>query len=152
MATLFPLRRFATPGKQCALIASGDYQPSLRSPWPAAEVAGVVDGGFGAQGAPFLVILLDASVLVVHVQGREEGIGGLVNRPRPRSRPRPRIRNDAATRSIKRAMVKTKRGDRPFSDPRSRTRTRTRTRTIGNRIVSGDLVVASPPWTSGVRY
>jgi hypothetical protein len=40
MATLFPLRRFATPGKQCALIASGDYRPSLRSPWPAAKVSG----------------------------------------------------------------------------------------------------------------
>ncbi len=37
-ATLFPLRRFATPGKQCALIATGDYRPSLRSPWPAASV------------------------------------------------------------------------------------------------------------------
>ena len=39
MATLFPLRRFATPGKQCALIASGDYRPSLRYPWPAATVS-----------------------------------------------------------------------------------------------------------------
>ena len=39
MATLFPLRRFATPGKQCALIATGDYRPSLRSPWPAAQDA-----------------------------------------------------------------------------------------------------------------
>lgn len=37
-ATLFPLRRFATTGKQCALIATGDYRPSLRSPWPAAPV------------------------------------------------------------------------------------------------------------------
>ncbi|WP_419635725.1 AAA family ATPase [Thiolapillus sp.] len=26
-----------TPGKQCSLAATGDYQPSLRSPWLAAE-------------------------------------------------------------------------------------------------------------------
>ncbi|MBL3591530.1 MAG: hypothetical protein JMN24_17355, partial [gamma proteobacterium endosymbiont of Lamellibrachia anaximandri] len=25
-----------TPGKQCGLAATGDYQPSLRSPWLAA--------------------------------------------------------------------------------------------------------------------
>jgi len=27
-----------TPGKQCGLAATGDYQPSLRSPWLAASV------------------------------------------------------------------------------------------------------------------
>ncbi|MBL3588670.1 MAG: hypothetical protein JMN24_02610, partial [gamma proteobacterium endosymbiont of Lamellibrachia anaximandri] len=27
-----------TPGKQCGLAATGDYQPSLRSPWLAARV------------------------------------------------------------------------------------------------------------------
>ena len=27
-----------TTGKQCGLAATGDYQPSLRSPWLAAEV------------------------------------------------------------------------------------------------------------------
>ncbi|MBL3590692.1 MAG: hypothetical protein JMN24_12965, partial [gamma proteobacterium endosymbiont of Lamellibrachia anaximandri] len=27
-----------TPGKQCGLAATGDYQPSLRSPWLAAKV------------------------------------------------------------------------------------------------------------------
>ena len=27
-----------TPGKQCSLAATGDYQPSLRSPWLAAVV------------------------------------------------------------------------------------------------------------------
>ncbi|WP_419651942.1 hypothetical protein [Thiolapillus sp.] len=27
------------PGKQCGLAATGDYQPSLRSPWLAAVVA-----------------------------------------------------------------------------------------------------------------
>ncbi|MBL3619677.1 MAG: hypothetical protein JMN26_18430, partial [gamma proteobacterium endosymbiont of Lamellibrachia anaximandri] len=26
-----------TPGKQCGLAATGDYQPSLRSPWLAAK-------------------------------------------------------------------------------------------------------------------
>ncbi|MBL3591711.1 MAG: hypothetical protein JMN24_18310, partial [gamma proteobacterium endosymbiont of Lamellibrachia anaximandri] len=26
-----------TPGKQCGLAATGDYQPSLRSPWLAAN-------------------------------------------------------------------------------------------------------------------
>ncbi|MBL3590512.1 MAG: efflux RND transporter permease subunit, partial [gamma proteobacterium endosymbiont of Lamellibrachia anaximandri] len=28
-----------TPGKQCGLAATGDYQPSLRSPWLAAREA-----------------------------------------------------------------------------------------------------------------
>ncbi|MBL3619617.1 MAG: hypothetical protein JMN26_18125, partial [gamma proteobacterium endosymbiont of Lamellibrachia anaximandri] len=28
-----------TPGKQCGLAATGDYQPSLRSPWLAAMEA-----------------------------------------------------------------------------------------------------------------
>nr|WP_293646584.1 hypothetical protein [Thiolapillus sp.] len=34
-----------TTGKQCGLAATGDYQPSLRSPWLAAQdtaVAGIV--------------------------------------------------------------------------------------------------------------
>ena len=34
------------------------------------EIVSVVDGGLGAQGAVFLVILLDAGVPVVDVQGR----------------------------------------------------------------------------------
>ncbi|WP_419610363.1 DUF1254 domain-containing protein, partial [Thiolapillus sp.] len=33
---VFPLAQ-GTPGKQCGLAATGDYQPSLRSPWLAAE-------------------------------------------------------------------------------------------------------------------
>ncbi|MEJ1369652.1 MAG: transposase [Candidatus Sedimenticola sp. (ex Thyasira tokunagai)] len=38
MPTLLPLWRAArTTGKQCGLTATGDYQPSLRSPWLAAE-------------------------------------------------------------------------------------------------------------------
>ncbi|WP_419588862.1 hypothetical protein, partial [Thiolapillus sp.] len=31
-----------TTGKQCGLAATGDYQPSLRSPWLAADVIGQV--------------------------------------------------------------------------------------------------------------
>ncbi|MEJ1404761.1 MAG: hypothetical protein RPU73_12990 [Candidatus Sedimenticola sp. (ex Thyasira tokunagai)] len=39
MPTLLPLWRAArTTGKQCGLTATGDYQPSLRSPWLAASV------------------------------------------------------------------------------------------------------------------
>ncbi|WP_419607163.1 hypothetical protein, partial [Thiolapillus sp.] len=34
---VFPLAQ-GTPGKQCGLAATGDYQPSLRSPWLAADV------------------------------------------------------------------------------------------------------------------
>ncbi|MEJ1404046.1 MAG: hypothetical protein RPU73_09285, partial [Candidatus Sedimenticola sp. (ex Thyasira tokunagai)] len=37
MPTLLPLwRATRTTGKQCGLTATGDYQPSLRSPWLAA--------------------------------------------------------------------------------------------------------------------
>ncbi|WXG55459.1 MAG: hypothetical protein ROD09_11605 [Candidatus Sedimenticola sp. (ex Thyasira tokunagai)] len=39
MPTLLPLwRATRTTGKQCGLTATGDYQPSLRSPWLAARV------------------------------------------------------------------------------------------------------------------
>ncbi|WXG58660.1 MAG: hypothetical protein ROD09_08720 [Candidatus Sedimenticola sp. (ex Thyasira tokunagai)] len=39
MPTLLPLwRATRTTGKQCGLTATGDYQPSLRSPWLAAKV------------------------------------------------------------------------------------------------------------------
>ncbi|MEJ1390538.1 MAG: hypothetical protein RPU34_06530, partial [Candidatus Sedimenticola sp. (ex Thyasira tokunagai)] len=42
MPTLLPLWRAArTTGKQCGLTATGDYQPSLRSPWLAANVCHV---------------------------------------------------------------------------------------------------------------
>ncbi|MEJ1412196.1 MAG: hypothetical protein RPU90_01260, partial [Candidatus Sedimenticola sp. (ex Thyasira tokunagai)] len=38
MPTLLPLwRATRTTGKQCGLTATGDYQPSLRSPWLAAN-------------------------------------------------------------------------------------------------------------------
>ncbi|WP_419609425.1 hypothetical protein [Thiolapillus sp.] len=36
---VFPLAQ-GTPGKQCGLAATGVYQPSLRSPWLAANVVG----------------------------------------------------------------------------------------------------------------
>ncbi|WXG51383.1 MAG: hypothetical protein RNU03_10910 [Candidatus Sedimenticola sp. (ex Thyasira tokunagai)] len=40
MPTLLPLWRAArTTGKQCGLTATGDYQPSLRSPWLAARAS-----------------------------------------------------------------------------------------------------------------
>ncbi|WP_419600777.1 hypothetical protein, partial [Thiolapillus sp.] len=35
---VFPLAQ-GTPGKQCGLAATGVYQPSLRSPWLAANAA-----------------------------------------------------------------------------------------------------------------
>ncbi|WP_419591294.1 hypothetical protein, partial [Thiolapillus sp.] len=35
---VFPLAQ-GTPGKQCGLAATGVYQPSLRSPWLAADVS-----------------------------------------------------------------------------------------------------------------
>ena len=50
-----------------------------------AEVIGVVDGGLGAQGPIFLVVLLDARVLVIDVQGR-----GHVPRDDAGAKPRPR--------------------------------------------------------------
>ena len=34
--SVFPLAQ-GTPGKQCGLAATGVYQPSLRSPWLAAD-------------------------------------------------------------------------------------------------------------------
>ncbi|WP_419619641.1 hypothetical protein [Thiolapillus sp.] len=38
---VFPLAQ-GTPGKQCGLAATGDYQPSLRSPWLAAVDQGEI--------------------------------------------------------------------------------------------------------------
>ncbi|WP_419631429.1 hypothetical protein [Thiolapillus sp.] len=52
---VFPLAQ-GTPGKQCGLAATGDYQPSLRSPWLAARAAysaGYADrDGFYGLGKP----------------------------------------------------------------------------------------------------
>ncbi|WP_419596236.1 hypothetical protein, partial [Thiolapillus sp.] len=36
MPTLLPSGAMRTTGKQCGLAPTGDYQPSLRSPWLAA--------------------------------------------------------------------------------------------------------------------
>ena len=47
----------------------------ILQPFADAEVAGVVDGGLGAQGAAFLVVLLDPRVLVVDVQRRGDALG-----------------------------------------------------------------------------
>ncbi|WP_419631438.1 hypothetical protein, partial [Thiolapillus sp.] len=53
---VFPLAQ-GTPGKQCGLAATGVYQPSLRSPWLAAEgvlAHGLVGGAFAkARGDSF---------------------------------------------------------------------------------------------------
>ncbi|WP_419637270.1 hypothetical protein [Thiolapillus sp.] len=43
---VFPLAQ-GTPGKQCGLAATGVYQPSLRSPWLAANVSYPI--GYGLQ-------------------------------------------------------------------------------------------------------
>ncbi|MEJ1379090.1 MAG: ATP-binding protein, partial [Candidatus Sedimenticola sp. (ex Thyasira tokunagai)] len=50
MPTLLPLwRATRTTGKQCGLTATGDYQPSLRSPWLAAR-----EGGYYKRAAALL--------------------------------------------------------------------------------------------------
>ncbi|WP_419606404.1 hypothetical protein, partial [Thiolapillus sp.] len=51
---VFPLAQ-GTPGKQCGLAATGDYQPSLRSPWLAAVAFPVM--GFGNNIILRLVVL-----------------------------------------------------------------------------------------------
>jgi hypothetical protein len=56
-----------------------------------AEVAGVVDGGFGTEGAALLVILLDPCVLVIDVQRGDHSIGD-----HARAEPARRPRRDAA--------------------------------------------------------
>ena len=55
----------------------------IMQPFADAEVAGVVDGGLGAQGAAFLVILLDPRVLVVDVQRRRHASVNTRVRNRP---------------------------------------------------------------------
>ncbi|WP_419582574.1 hypothetical protein, partial [Thiolapillus sp.] len=51
---VFPLAQ-GTPGKQCGLAATGDYQPSLRSPWLAAN---------GCFWHPFFFALISCSGLL----------------------------------------------------------------------------------------
>ncbi|WP_419607525.1 retroviral-like aspartic protease family protein, partial [Thiolapillus sp.] len=54
---VFPLAQ-GTPGKQCGLAATGVYQPSLRSPWLAADVrlSSVRAGSIRLQNIPAVVI------------------------------------------------------------------------------------------------
>ena len=59
-----------------------------------AEVARVIDGGFGTESPALLVILLDARVLVVNVQGWHDPVG---DHPRPEAARRPFV--DAAIKN-----------------------------------------------------
>ncbi len=47
----------------------------IRQRFADAEVPRVVDGGFGAERAPFLVILLDPGIFVIDVQRRNHAVG-----------------------------------------------------------------------------
>ena len=53
-------------------------------PFADLEVAGIVDGGLGAQRPAFLVVLLDLGVLVVHVQRRDNPLGEYARAKPPR--------------------------------------------------------------------
>ncbi|WP_419591404.1 hypothetical protein, partial [Thiolapillus sp.] len=46
---VFPLAQ-GTPGKQCGLAATGVYQPSLRSPWLAANASLLIHKACLAEG------------------------------------------------------------------------------------------------------
>jgi hypothetical protein len=48
------------------------------------EVIGVVDGGFGAKGLPFFVVLLDLGFLVLDVEGRHDALGENARAEAPR--------------------------------------------------------------------
>ncbi len=60
---VFPLAQ-GTPGKQCGLAATGDYQPSLRSPWLAAKVSAV-------QASPITLILKRPGKKCIHMTGQK---------------------------------------------------------------------------------
>src|SRR5271169_901061 len=63
--------------EQSAVRAEADF-PQFRQvvqSFADAEVVGVVDGGFGAQSALLLVILLDPGVLVIDVEGGCDALG-----------------------------------------------------------------------------
>ncbi|MBL3619597.1 MAG: hypothetical protein JMN26_18010, partial [gamma proteobacterium endosymbiont of Lamellibrachia anaximandri] len=65
-----------TPGKQCGLAATGDYQPSLRSPWLAANVdGGAISIGHpvGASGARLVLHL----VKTLHQNNAQTGVASL---------------------------------------------------------------------------
>ena len=67
----------ALDAQQASVGGEADLLQIIEVPQPAAdrEVVRVVDDRLGAQGAPFLVVLLDARVLVVDVQRRDDPVG-----------------------------------------------------------------------------
>ncbi|WXG57111.1 MAG: hypothetical protein ROD09_00310 [Candidatus Sedimenticola sp. (ex Thyasira tokunagai)] len=73
MPTLLPLwRATRTTGKQCGLTATGDYQPSLRSPWLAASEGDlvIIHGGDATQ--------IPSSDAGVEVNEEPGGWGGIM--------------------------------------------------------------------------
>ncbi|WP_419631445.1 hypothetical protein, partial [Thiolapillus sp.] len=68
---VFPLAQ-GTPGKQCGLAATGVYQPSLRSPWLAAEeelrLARLRKFGARSEKLPFQGELFDEAELEVSLE------------------------------------------------------------------------------------
>ena len=67
----------ALDAEQASVGGEADLLQIFKVPQPAAdiEVVRVVDHRLGAQRAPFLVVLLDARVLVVDVQRRGNPVG-----------------------------------------------------------------------------
>ena len=61
----------APVGGEADLPQGGQVAQSFADP----EVAGVVDGGLGAKGSSFLVVLLDPGVLVLDVQAGGDALG-----------------------------------------------------------------------------
>ncbi|MEJ1422165.1 MAG: hypothetical protein Q2484_16735, partial [Candidatus Sedimenticola sp. (ex Thyasira tokunagai)] len=73
MPTLLPLWRAArTTGKQCGLTATGDYQPSLRSPWLAADEK--IDMKSKMDKQIFLLLLILVSGVVVLQPAEAAGV------------------------------------------------------------------------------
>ena len=67
----------ALDAEQASVGSEADLLQIIEVPQPAAdrEVVGVVDDRLGAQRAALLVVLLDARVLVVDVQRRDDPVG-----------------------------------------------------------------------------
>ncbi len=76
-------------------------------PFADAEVAGVVDGGLGAKGDSFLVVLLHVGVLVFDVQGRDDAVG---EDPGPEP-----ARGDGTAVQMRRSKISDTRSGRPKS-------------------------------------